>query len=81
MADCKKTPDPVDIHVGHAIRTRRKAIGMSMQTLGEELGISWQQVQKHEKARNRVSASRLYHIAKVLCVPPTYFFDGYPEAT
>jgi transcriptional regulator with XRE-family HTH domain len=50
-------------------------IGMSQEKLGELLGITFQQVQKYEKGSNRVSASRLYHVAKVLSVPVQYFFD------
>jgi transcriptional regulator with XRE-family HTH domain len=45
-----------------------------------ELGITFQQVQKYENAANRISASRLFHIAKILQVTPSYFFDGYRDA-
>ena len=57
------------------MRMRRLLIGMSQEKLGELLGITFQQVQKYEKGSNRVSASRLYHVAKVLSVPVQYFFD------
>ena len=71
----KRDPNFVDRHVGNRMRMRRLLIGMSQEKLGELLGITFQQVQKYEKGSNRVSASRLYHVAKVLAVPVQYFFD------
>jgi len=71
----KRDPNFVDRHVGNRMRMRRLLIGMSQEKLGELLGITFQQVQKYEKGSNRVSASRLYHVAKVLSVPVQYFFD------
>jgi len=49
---------------------------MSQEKLGEHLGITFQQIQKYEKGTNRVSASRLQEIARILDVPVTFFFDG-----
>lgn len=69
-----KTPRPVDIEVGRRIRTRRQALGMSQEKLGEALGITFQQIQKYEKGANRVGASRLAQIADALDVPPAFFF-------
>ena len=69
----------VDVHVGTRIRLRRKSMKMSQEQLGEQLGITFQQVQKYERGTNRVGASRLWHISKVLQVPVQYFYDGLPD--
>jgi transcriptional regulator with XRE-family HTH domain len=71
----KRDPNFVDRHVGNRVRTRRLLIGMSQERLGELLGITFQQVQKYEKGSNRVSASRLFQISRVLGVPVQYFYD------
>lgn len=78
MSEAKKTPNPIDIHVGSRIRLRRNMAGMSQEKLGESLGITFQQVQKYEKGTNRVGASRLQAIASVLEVPVSYFFQDAP---
>ncbi|WOF75947.1 helix-turn-helix domain-containing protein [Parvibaculaceae bacterium PLY_AMNH_Bact1] len=72
----QKTPNPVDIHVGSRVRMRRMLVGMSQEALGEQLGLTFQQVQKYEKGSNRIGASRLYHIAQTLNVPVDYFYEG-----
>ena len=69
-------PDPIDVHVGARIRTRRLLVGMNQETLARALDLTFQQVQKYEGGANRVSASRLSQIAKVLGVPIAYFFTG-----
>lgn len=61
-----KHPNPIDIEVGRRIRLRRNEVGMSQTQLGDELGITFQQVQKYEKGVNRVGASRLVRISEVL---------------
>jgi transcriptional regulator with XRE-family HTH domain len=71
----KRDPNFVDRHVGNRMRMRRLLVGMSQEKLGEMLGITFQQVQKYEKGSNRVSASRLFQVAKVLSVPVQFFFD------
>lgn len=71
----KRDPNFVDRHVGNRVRMRRLLVAMSQEKLGELLGITFQQVQKYEKGSNRVSASRLYQISRVLGVPVQYFFD------
>jgi transcriptional regulator with XRE-family HTH domain len=71
----------VDLHVGARIRTMRRALGMSQNTLAKQLGLTFQQVQKYERGSNRVSASKLYEIARVFSVPPADFFDGLPSTT
>ena len=70
-------PDPVDIHVGGQIRTRRLLLGMNQEELAQRLGLTFQQVQKYESGANRVSASRLWEIAAILKMPIGYFFPGY----
>ena len=77
MAGPKK-PNPIDIHVGGRVRLRRMMLGMSQEKLGEQLGITFQQIQKYEKGTNRIGASRLQNIATVLSVPVGFFFDGVP---
>lgn len=53
-------------------------LGMSQEKLGEQLGITFQQIQKYEKGTNRIGASRLQHIARVLSVPVSFFFEDAP---
>ena len=71
-----RTPNVVDIHVGGRVRMRRKMLGISQETLADALKLTFQQVQKYERGANRVSASKLYDIAKTLQVPVSFFFDG-----
>jgi transcriptional regulator with XRE-family HTH domain len=75
----KRMPNPIDVHVGTRIRMRRMLVGMSQEKLGERLGLTFQQVQKYEKGTNRVSASRLFHVAHVLGVTVQYFYEDLPE--
>ena len=70
----KKSPNPIDIHVGSRVRLRRMMLGMSQEKLGESLGITFQQIQKYEKGTNRVGASRLSAIGAALQVPVAFFF-------
>ena len=67
---------PVDVHVGKRIRHRRWMAGTTQQQLAEKVGIKFQQIQKYETGMNRVSASRLWDIARVLNVPVSFFFEG-----
>lgn len=71
-----KLPNPIDQHVGNRVRLRRGLLGMTQEKLGLALGLTFQQVQKYEKGTNRIGASRLQQIARVLDVPPSYFFEG-----
>jgi transcriptional regulator with XRE-family HTH domain len=73
-------PSPIDIHVGSRIRLRRTLLGMSQERLGEALGLTFQQVQKYERGVNRVGASRLFDLSRVLDVPISFFFDDMPES-
>ncbi|NNF77478.1 MAG: helix-turn-helix transcriptional regulator [Rhizobiales bacterium] len=75
----KKIPNPVDVHVGGRVRMRRILIGLSQEKLGEQLGLTFQQVQKYEKGSNRISASRLWQMARILGVPVAFFFDDIPD--
>ncbi len=65
----------VDAHVGGRLRQRRILLGLSQTTLGESLGLSFQQIQKYERGIDRISVGRLVHLAQVLEMPITYFFD------
>ena len=75
----KKSPNPIDRHVGARVRMRRMMLGMSQGKLGDALGLTFQQVQKYEKGTNRIGASRLQHIANILQVPVPFFFEGAPN--
>ncbi len=77
MAFDDKAPNPVDLHVGGRVRMRRKFLGMSQEGLGEHIDLTFQQVQKYERGSNRISASKLFEIAKALKAPIPYFFEGY----
>lgn len=70
-------PNPVDVFVGQKLKNRRNLIGITQENLAEAAGITFQQVQKYEKGRNRLSASRLFQFARVLDVPISYFFEGF----
>jgi transcriptional regulator with XRE-family HTH domain len=86
MAPVKKSatddqgPDPIDIHVGARLRLRRNLIGFSQDQLGKALGLTFQQIQKYERGTNRMGASRLFQVARLLKVPVTYFFEDLPAA-
>lgn len=74
----KKKPNPIDVHVGSRVRLRRMLVGMSQEKLGEQLSLTFQQVQKYEKGTNRIGASRLYQIANILGVEVSFFFEDMP---
>ncbi len=69
-------PNAVDRHVGSRIRLRRQLLNLSQEKLGEELGVTFQQVQKYERGTNRISASRLYELGRILDVQVSYFYEG-----
>lgn len=71
--------NPVDVHVGSRVRLRRMLLGMSQEKLGERLGLTFQQIQKYEKGVNRIGASRLFDMARVLGVKVDYFYDEVPN--
>lgn len=74
-----KSVTEVDVHVGSRVQLRRKYLNMTQERLGDLLGVTFQQVQKYERGANRIGASRLYDLARVLDVPITYFFEGIGE--
>lgn len=76
-----KEPNPVDVHVGNRIRIRRSMLQYSQQYMARKIGLTFQQVQKYEKGQNRVGASRLWDISKVLNVSMDYFFEDMDETT
>lgn len=73
-----KSADPIDKHVGSRVRMRRLMLHLSQEYLASGLGVTFQQLQKYESGRNRISASRIQQIANILQVPPDFFFDGPP---
>ncbi len=73
-------PNPVDVHVGARLRVRRTLMGMSQTTVGDAIGLTFQQMQKYERGANRISASRLFALSRVLDVPIQHFFDDMPAA-
>lgn len=72
-------PNPVDVHVGYRLRQRRVLVGLSQEKLARMVGITFQQVQKYERGANRIVASRLFELARVLDVPVSYFFEDLSE--
>lgn len=72
-------PNPVDVHVGNRIRLRRNLLGYSQQFMARKLGLTFQQIQKYERGCNRVGASRLWDISRVLKVSMDFFFEEMDE--
>ncbi len=72
----QRSANSVDSHVGSRVRLRWLELGLSQEKLADQLGITFQQVQKYERGTNRIGASRLHQIALVLQAPITYFFEG-----
>ena len=73
--------NPIDVHVGARLRARRTLLGLSRTALGENIGVTFQQLQKYERGSNRISASRLYDLSQILDVDVNYFFDEMEEET
>ncbi len=72
--------DETDLHVGKRLRRRRRLLGMTQQDLASQVGVRFQQIQKYECGANRITASRLFDLARALNVSVQYFFDGMPTA-
>lgn len=68
---------PVDTFVGSKLRARRVMLGLSQESIGKAIGVTFQQIQKYERGINRMGSSRLYDFGKILSVPISYFFEGY----
>ena len=71
-------PNPIDIHVGGRVRLRRTLLGLSQEKLGAAVGLTFQQIQKYERGANRIGASRMYALSRVLDVPAAFFFEEMP---
>lgn len=80
MAD-EKRPHPIDVHVGGRVRLRRTMLGMSQDKLADALGLTFQQIQKYEKGVNRIGASRVFEISRILGVAIQFFYDDYDADT
>lgn len=72
------SPNPIDVYVGNRLRKRRTFLGLSQETLGASVGLTFQQVQKYERGTNRIGASRLFHLSQILDVDQNYFFEDIP---
>src|ERR687889_1215768 len=70
-----ETPNPIDVRVGARLRLRRNMLGLSQEKLGQAIGLTFQQVQKYERGANRIGASRLHELSRVLDVPISFFFE------
>ena len=79
LVEIDRAPNPIDRHVGLRIRMRRKELGISQERLAESIGLTFQQVQKYERAANRVSASKLWEMARALNTSIAYFYEGLSE--
>ncbi|WP_292052820.1 MULTISPECIES: helix-turn-helix domain-containing protein [unclassified Brevundimonas] len=66
----------VDVMVGRAVAQRRQHQGLSQSALAQQLGISFQQVQKYEAGQNRLSAGRLFQLSQILNCPVGAFFPS-----
>lgn len=66
----------IDLHLGKRLRRRRRLLGLTQQQLALAVGIRFQQIQKYECGANRISAARLFQLAKALETPINYFYDG-----
>ena len=65
----------IDENVGFQLRQRRALLGLSQEKLAEQVGLTFQQIQKYENGANRISASRLFEFSKVLDIPVNFFFE------
>ena len=70
---------PVDIHVGKRLKQIRTLRRMSQTDVAKRLNLSFQQIQKYEIGSNRIAASRLFELSRILDVPTSYFFEGLSE--
>ena len=75
-----KLPSGIDRVVGQRIRWRRRELGLTQEQLADLLSLTFQQVQKYEKGTNRIGASRLFEISKILDVPVSFFYEGLSAA-
>ena len=71
----RRGPNPIDIPVGPRVRLRRNLLGLTLQTLAKAVGVAYQQLQKYGWGVNRIGASRLFNLSRVLDVPVSFFFE------
>jgi len=76
MVNESKKPHAVDKYVGTRLRDRRTILGLSQEEIGDSVGITFQQIQKYERGKDRIAASRLYEFSQLLGCSIAYFFDG-----
>ena len=76
-----KNPDPIDIAVGARVREMRTARGLSQEFVADRLGVTFQQVQKYEKGTNRIAASHLFRLSRLMQVKVGDFFADIEEDT
>ena len=77
MSSVTDKSHPIDVHVGQRLRSLRLDKGLTQETLGDLVQVSYQQIQKYETGTNRISASRLYLLSQHLGGGPAYFFEGF----
>jgi transcriptional regulator with XRE-family HTH domain len=70
----------IDVHLGKRLRRRRRLLSLTQQQLASAVGVRFQQIQKYECGANKISAARLWQLARALDVPVTYFYEGWSEA-
>jgi len=74
-----RTATEVDVFVGAQLKSLRKSVGLSQTELANQVGVTFQQIQKYERGTNRIGASRLWSLCQVFDVEPGRFFDGVEE--
>ncbi len=77
-SDSPRSSRSFDNHIAGRVRTHRLLLGISQEALGQHLGVGFAQIQKYEKGTNRISAGRLWEIAKLFNTPIDWFFDDMP---
>jgi len=71
-----RTATEVDVFVGAQLKMLRKSAGFSQTNLANQVGVTFQQIQKYERGSNRIGASRLWEFCKIFDVVPGRFFEG-----
>jgi len=72
--------DGIDVHIGQRLRGLRAARGLSQADVAAKVDLSFQQIQKYESGKSRVSAAKLCALALALEIPVSFFFEGWPPA-
>jgi transcriptional regulator with XRE-family HTH domain len=75
-----RSASAIDKYIGARMREQRLALEITQDRLGNELGVSFQQIQKYESGKNRVSAARLFYICKALNLSLSSMFQRDPKA-